>query len=75
MGSESQLEVLGIFEAVIEFKNCYQGSTIHILRGNHGSLLSHKTAADLGHYADHMIGHGITAKKMTGARWTELFST
>ena len=47
-GSESQLKVLGKFEATIEFKGCCHTSTIHVLKGNHGSLLSYKTAADLG---------------------------
>ena len=47
-GSESQLKVLGKFEATIEFKGRCHTSTIHVLKGNHGSLLSYKTAADLG---------------------------
>ena len=47
-GSESQLKVLGKFEATIEFKGRCHTSTIHVLKGNHGSLLSYKTAAHLG---------------------------
>ena len=47
-GSEPQLEVIGKFEATIEFQKCCRTSIIHVLRGNHGSLLSYRTAVNLG---------------------------
>ena len=48
-GSESQLKVLGKFKANIEFKEHRRTSTIHVLQGNHGSLLSYDTAVNLGY--------------------------
>ena len=46
-GSQSQLTVLGKFDASIEFEDNRTNSTIDVLQGNHGSLLSYKTASDL----------------------------
>ena len=46
-GSQSQLTVLGKFDVAVEFENNCTTSTIHVLQGNHGSLLSYKTASDL----------------------------
>ena len=47
-GSNSQLTALGTFATKIEFKNNRCTSSIHVLQGNHGSLLSYKTASNLG---------------------------
>ena len=47
-GSDSQLTILGKFDATIAFKDKYKDTTIHVVQGNHGSLLSYKTAMDLG---------------------------
>ena len=47
-GSNSQLTVLGTFATKIKFKNNRCTSSIHVLQGNHGSLLSYKTASNLG---------------------------
>ena len=57
--SDSQLKVLGKFDAIITFKNRSQISKIHVLQGNHGSLLSYQTAADLGVIDVHvnMVNH------------------
>ena len=46
-GCQSQLTMLGKFDASLEFEGRYTTSTIHVLHGNHGSLLSYKTASDL----------------------------
>ena len=48
-GAESQqLTVLGQFRMPIETGGKTVVSTIHVLRGNHGSLLSYETASNLG---------------------------
>ena len=47
-GSDSQLTILGKFDATIAFKDKHKSTTIHVVQGNHGSLLSYKTAMDLG---------------------------
>ena len=46
-GSHSQLTVLGTFATEIKFKKNCCTSSIHMLQGNHGSLLSYKTASNL----------------------------
>ena len=46
-GSDSQLTLLGKFDATITFKDKLKVTTIHVIQGNHGSLLSYKTAMDL----------------------------
>ena len=47
-GSKSQLHVIGSFEATITCRNNCTASTLHVLEGSHGSLLSYSTAVDLG---------------------------
>ena len=47
-GSDLQLMILGKFNATIAFKDKHKCTTIYVVRGNHGSLLSYKTAVDLG---------------------------
>ena len=47
-GSKSQLHVIGSFEATVTFRNNCTVSTLHVLRGSHGSLLSYSTAVALG---------------------------
>ena len=47
-GSNSQLTVPGKFATEVEFKNNRCTSHIHVLQGNHGSLLRYKTASNLG---------------------------
>ena len=47
-GSDSQLTILGKFDTTIAFKDKYKDTTIHVVQGSHGSLLSYKTAMDLG---------------------------
>ena len=47
-GSTAQLNVLGSFKANITVKNREKTTTLHIIQGNHGSLLSYMTALDLG---------------------------
>ena len=47
-GSGSQLAILGKFDATITFNDKHKVTTIHVVQGNHGSLLSYKTAIDLG---------------------------
>ena len=47
-GSKSQLSIVGKFEADLTFKKKQMQSTIHVLKGNHGSLLSYKTACYMG---------------------------
>ena len=39
---------MGKFEATVSFKDVQQVSTIHVVRGSHGSLLSYGTAVTLG---------------------------
>ena len=39
-GTKSQLHAIGSFEATITFRNNYTASTLHVLEGSHGSLLS-----------------------------------
>ena len=46
--SDSQLTILRKFDTTIAFKDKHKFATIHVIRGNHGSLLSYKTAMDLG---------------------------
>ena len=46
-GSDSQLAVLGQFTADICFGNKHVQSMTHVIKGNHGSLLSYKTAHNL----------------------------
>ena len=47
-GSKSQLHVIGSFEATGTFRNNRTVSTLHVLQGSHGSLLSYSTAVALG---------------------------
>ena len=47
-GSKSQLHVIGSFEATVTFRNNRTVSTLHVLQGSHGSLLSYSTAVALG---------------------------
>ena len=47
-GSDSQLTILGKFDATIAFKDKYKDTTIHVIQENHGSLPSYKTVIDLG---------------------------
>ena len=47
-GSAAQLHVLGSFDATLAVKNNQTASTLQVLEGNHGSLLSYSTAVDLG---------------------------
>ena len=46
-GFQSQLTVFRKFDAATEFKNNCTTSTIHVLQGNHGSLLSQRTVSYL----------------------------
>ena len=39
-GTKSQLHAIGSFEATITFRNNHTASTLHVLEGSHGSLLS-----------------------------------
>ena len=45
--STEQLPVIGQFEAILETKKCIAVSTLHVIKGNCGSLLSYETAAEL----------------------------
>jgi len=47
-GSQSQLRVLGKFDANIRANGKQVTSTVHVLQGTHGSLLSFATANELG---------------------------
>ena len=47
-GSTSQLNILGFFTTNITVKASKKAVTFHVLKGNHGSLLSYTTARDLG---------------------------
>ena len=47
-GSAEQLNVLGSFDANLAIQNNEKMSTVHVLQGKHGSLLSYTTALDLG---------------------------
>ena len=47
-GSKLQLNVLGRFDATIAFKDSNKASTIHVVQGSHGSLLTYKTTTELG---------------------------
>ena len=47
-GSDSQLKILGKFDFTVTFKDKHKVATIHVVQGNHGSLLSYNTAMDLG---------------------------
>ena len=47
-GSTSQLNILGCFTTNITVKASKKAVTFHVLKGNHGSLLSYTTARDLG---------------------------
>ena len=47
-GSDSQLKVRGQFTADIGTRAKHIQTTVHVLQGNHGSLLSYGTARDLG---------------------------
>ena len=46
--SKSHLHAIDSFEATITFRNNHTISTLHVLEGNHGSLLSYSTAVDMG---------------------------
>ena len=46
-GSTEQLPVIGQFEAILETKKRITVSTIHVVKGNCGSLLSYQTATEL----------------------------
>ena len=59
-GSDSQLTLLGKFDATITFKDKHKVTTIHVTQGNHGSLLSYKTAMDLG-ILDLHVNHVLDA--------------
>ena len=63
-GSKLQLNVLGRFDATIAFKDSNKASTIRVVQGSHGSLLSYNTATELGildicvhHIADNPSTH------------------
>lgn len=47
-GSAAQLHVLGSFDTTLTVKNNQIASTLQVLEGSHGSLLSYSTAVDLG---------------------------
>ena len=47
-GSNEQLATIGQFSGTISFQDQQHESPIHVLKGNHGSLLSYKTATALG---------------------------
>ena len=47
-GSNEQLAMIGQFSGTSSFQDQQHESPIHILKGNHGSLLSYKTATALG---------------------------
>ena len=47
-GSQSRLSVLGKFDAIIRANGKQVSSTVHVLQGTHGSLLSYATASELG---------------------------
>ena len=47
-GSPSQLNSLGVFETTIRYKDTSYFTPVYVLQGNHGSLLSCKTAQSLG---------------------------
>ncbi len=47
-GATSDLNVQGTFEATLESKSKFTVSKIHVVEGNHGCLLSYKTATALG---------------------------
>ena len=53
-GSDSQLTTLDKFDAIITFKDKHKVTTIHVIQGNHGSLLSYKTTMDLSILALHV---------------------
>ena len=67
--------VLGKFDATITFKNRSQISTIHVLQGNHGSLLSYRTAADLGVIDVHvnMVNHKPPRHEQLMQQYPRLF--
>ena len=75
-GSKSQLTVLGKFEATIAFKNSQKTTTIHVLQGSHGSLLSYKTAMDLGILDMHIyqIGDDTSSPESLTYEYPALFS-
>ena len=47
-GSESQLSVLGKFQANIEACGNAVNTTVHVVQGEYGSLMSYETAVSLG---------------------------
>ncbi len=47
-GSDSQLKILGKFDSTVTFKDKHKVAIIHVVQGNHGSLLSYNTVMDLG---------------------------
>ena len=47
-GLQSRLSTLGKFDATIKANRKQVSSTVHVLRGTHGSLLSFATASELG---------------------------
>ena len=60
-GSGQQLPVLGKFSATLSLKDKRITSLIHVLEGNHGSLLSYQSATDLG-ILDMHLNH-VASKK------------
>lgn len=46
-GSRSPLPVLGIFSANVESRTCVTPTTIYVIKGENGCLLSYKTATEL----------------------------
>ena len=78
-GSQSQLTVLGKFNAAVEFENNCSTSTIYVLQGNHGSLLNYKTASDLRvidiriKQVDHSDHHTLLAYEQLVQQYPNLF--
>ena len=47
-GSDSQLDIVGKFEAALDYQGRQTRSSVHVVRGGYGCLLSCKTATELG---------------------------
>ena len=71
-GSNKQLPIIGKFDTVVESKKRITVASIHVVKGNSGSLLSYQTASELNMITLHVnkvcpsVSSNDIAKKYSG---------
>ena len=75
-GSDSQLTTLDKFDAIITFKDKHKVTTIHVIQGNHGSLLSYKTTMDLSILALHVnhVSDTVPVREQLYCQYSDIFN-